>query len=80
MSAARLAKAVIEYNALRDERDELQTRLNDLVNGILQYAPECWGDDVAPDTLARSFVDSLFDRDRRNHDLPGHVRNCSCYS
>lgn len=78
MSYARLAALNLLHIELRNERNDLQTRLDDLVNGILSFAPECWNDDVAPDFLALSFVTSLLNSSTT--DNPGHVNGCTCFS
>lgn len=59
------------------EKADLQDRLDELVNGILNLAPECWDGDAAAESLALDFVRSLVGE--LPSTVPGHRDDCNCF-
>lgn len=60
------------------EKADLQDRLDELVNGILNLAPECWDGDEAAESLALDFVRSLVGE--LPSSVPGHRDECTCFA
>lgn len=76
-----MSREIKELKARVEERDrlaaELQSRLDDLTESILNLAPECWDGDESAEWLAVEFVKSLIGD--RPSDYAGHRCDGVCF-
>lgn len=57
-----------EWQKIKAEHEALKTKMN----AILNYVPECWGDDPDPEKFIQSLVVG-------GTDTPGHAEDCDCW-
>lgn len=62
---------------LSSELDEVQRNYDELINDILDGAPECWDGDQSDESLCVDYVRSL---DSRTTKTIGHRDDCNCWS